>query len=491
MKNKKTIINVLTSGGQVALIGLIYYFLYRFLLDQLGVKLLGVWSVVMSTSSVANIADLGIATSMVRFVSLYEHKNNLKRIPKLIFTGVILNIFIFIPICIIIWPIAYYLLGNIIEDDYISLARQLLPFSLICVLLNSLSGVYGSILDGFRKNYVRNSIFSFSSIVFLFITIWSVKRYGLIGVVWSQVFQSFLSLILCIIFSIRIIKFNPFKWNWSRIIFKEIFKYGIKFQLTSITGILNEPVTKMLLSKFGGLAFTGYYEMANKLVMQIRGVIVSSNQSLMPLMVKESVSSSEVRSKYSILSISFAGVFITSLISLSLINILSPFISSIWIGHNEPIFINVLLIVSGCMFINLLSAPIYFTLLSLDKLLPIIISQSLMAFTNLTLGYFLGSYFNGYGIVFTWMIVVLIGSWYLIRSVDFTNTFGLILNFRFITFLLLIINGITISLVRYYSGQMLIILIINLILTASIFIFLFINRKKLLNSLNYDIRKTN
>ena len=483
MKNKKTIINVLTSGGQVALIGIIYYFLYRFLLDELGVKLLGVWSVVMSTSSIANIADLGIATSMVRFVSLYEHKNNLKRIPKLIFTGVILNVLIFIPICLIIWPVAYFLLGNIIEEDYVALARQLLPFSHLCVLFNSLAGVYGSLLDGFRKNYVRSSIFSFSSILFLFLTMWSVKKYGLIGVVWSQVFQSFLSLVLCIVFAMRLIKFNPFQWNWSKIIFKEIFNYGIKFQLTSLTGILNEPVTKMLLSKFGGLAFTGYYEMANKFVMQIRGVIVNANQSLMPLMVKESVasSSSEEKPKHSILSISFAGVFVISLISLSLVNILGPFISKIWIGHEEPIFVNVLLIVSACMFINLLSAPIYFALLSMDKLLPIIISQSLMAFINLTLGYFLGSYFNGYGIVFTWMIVVLVGSWYLLKSVDFVSTVSLIYNFKTITFLLLMINGITISLARFFPDYMIGILILNLIITCSIFAFLFINRKKYIN----------
>lgn len=483
MKNKKTLINVITSGGQIALIGIIYYFLYRFLLDELGVKLLGVWSVVMSTSSVANIADLGIATSMVRFVSLYEHKNNLERIPKLIFTGVVLNVVIFIPICLLIWPVAYFLLGNIIEADYVDLARQLLPFSLICVLINSLAGVYGSILDGFRKNYIRNSIFSFSSLLFLFLTMWSVKKYGLIGVVWSQVLQSSLSLILCIIFSIRVIRFNPFKWNWSRTIFKEIFNYGIKFQLTSITGILNEPVTKMLLSKFGGLAFTGYYEMANKLVMQIRGVIVNANQSLMPLMVKESVSESNNQSKYSILSISFAGVFVISLISLSVINILSPYISKIWIGHEEPIFVNVLLIVSICMFINLLSAPIYFTLLSRDKLMPIIISQSLMAGINITLGYLLGMYFSGFGIVFTWMIVVLVGSWYLLKSVDFKSTISLTINFKYITLFLLVGTISSLILAINYPANIIAILIIYLTFISSVFVFIFINRKKYINSL--------
>jgi len=128
--NKKTIINIITSGGQVALIGVIYYFLYKYLLNALGVKMLGVWSVVMSTSSLANIADLGIATSMVRYVAIYEHKNNLSRIPQLIFTGIVLNIIIFIPICFIIWPIAYFLLANIIETGYLPIARELLPFSL-------------------------------------------------------------------------------------------------------------------------------------------------------------------------------------------------------------------------------------------------------------------------------------------------------------------------------------------------------------------------
>ncbi|WP_028120914.1 MATE family efflux transporter [Epilithonimonas tenax] len=479
MKNKKTIINVLTSGGQVALIGIMYYFLYRFLLDKLGIKLLGVWSVVMSTSSIANIADLGIATSMVRFVSLYEHKNNLKRIPQLIFTGIVLNILIFIPICLIIWPIAYFLLGNIIEEDFVSLARDLLPFSLICVLLNSLAGVYGSILDGFRKNYIRNSIFSFSSILFLGITIWSVNKFGLIGVVWAQVFQSFLSLSLCVIFAVRLIRFNPFKWNWNKLIFKEIFSYGIKFQLTSITGILNEPVTKMLMSKFGGLAFTGYYEMASKLVMQIRGVIVSANQSLMPLMVKESVEKDESPT-FSILSFSFAGVFFISMFSLTLLNILSPIVSEVWIGHKESIFINVLLLVSICMFINLLSAPTYFALLSVNKLNPIIISQLLMATINIILGWVLGSLFDGYGIVITWMIVVMVGSWYLIKSLEFQNTLKLFNNIKLGTFFFIIINILLITSCRLYPDYSYYFLIVNLVTFALMFFYIMRKIKYLL-----------
>lgn len=464
---KKTLINVITSGGQVALVGLIYYFLYKFLLDELGVKRLGVWSVVMSASSLANLADLGIATSMVRFVALYDHQKNMKRIPHLIFTGVMLNLIIFIPICLIIWPSAYFILENIIEKDYIDLAHELLPFSLICVLLNSLAGVYGSLLDGFRKNYLRNFIFTLSSVIFFLLSFWSVKKYGLIGVVWSQVIQSLVSLILCILVSVKLFKFNPLKWRWNSYIFKEIFSYGIKFQITSITGILNEPVTKMLLAKFGGLAFTGYYEMANKLIMQIRGVIVSANQSLIPLLVKESVESKN-KTYFSVLSISFAAVLVVALISLSSINIISVFISEIWIGKHETVFINILLFLSICMFINLLSAPTYFSLISTSKLNPVIQSQLLMAIINITLGLILGNIFKGYGIVFVWMIVVIVGSLYLLNSVGFKNTFSFLQKYRTSVFFLFTISILNVVLSWLYNDSAYVFFIINICLSAFI-----------------------
>lgn len=467
--NKKTIINIVTSGFQVALIGVIYYFLYRILLEHLGIKLLGVWSVVMSASSVANIADLGIATSIVRFVTLYDHTNRKDEIPQLIYTGVVLNILIFVPICFIIWPIAYYFLENIIELKYVSVARELLPFSLVCVLLNSIAGVYGSILDGYRKNYIRNTIFSLSSFVFLFLSVLGVKKYGVMGVVYAQIFQSSLSLIMCIILSVRIVRFNPVKYNWNKNIFKEIFNYGLKFQMTSITGILNEPVTKMLMAKFGGLAFTGYYEMATKLVMQIRGVIISANQSLMPIMVKESLNERETP-RFSVLSLSFIGVFFLSMYALTYINITAPIISEVWIGHRESIFINILLIVSFSMFINLLSAPNYFTLLSINKLNAIIISQLIMAVCNISISFILGYFFKGYGIVFTWMIVVLIGSWYLIQSLPFKNTLNLFLNIKLQTFVAVFFNIIFIVLSKlhpeyiyfYFSGNIIVFYLISI-----------------------------
>ncbi len=55
VKKKLVVLNVISSAGQVIFVGLIYFLLYRFLLKQIGIEMLGVWSVVLSTSSLADL----------------------------------------------------------------------------------------------------------------------------------------------------------------------------------------------------------------------------------------------------------------------------------------------------------------------------------------------------------------------------------------------------------------------------------------------------
>src|SRR5690606_16388397 len=46
--------------------------------------------------------------------------------------------------------------------------------------------------------------------------------------------------------------------------------------------MLGDPLTKMLLAKFGGLDSTAYFDMANRMIQQIRALIVSVNKVFVP-----------------------------------------------------------------------------------------------------------------------------------------------------------------------------------------------------------------
>ena len=61
LQKRRLLINAIMSVVQVVVTSGILFVLYRFLIRTIGVEKLGIWSVVLSTSSVAGIANLGLA----------------------------------------------------------------------------------------------------------------------------------------------------------------------------------------------------------------------------------------------------------------------------------------------------------------------------------------------------------------------------------------------------------------------------------------------
>jgi O-antigen/teichoic acid export membrane protein len=430
MKNKKIVINVISSGGQIAVIGIVYFFLYKYLVKHLGVELLGVWSVVMATSSIANLANFGVSTSVVRFVALYLKDGRESNIRNLIFTSVIFILGFFLVLSLLIYPFADILLQYVIDAKYINTALEILPYSIGCLILNAIAGVYASVLDGMQKNYLRSIVFTLSSLVLLGLTYSLTIKYGLKGVVWAQLAQSFFTILGSLFIVIKLTNFNPFKWQWDKTIFKEIFSYGIKFQIISLSVMFNEPVTKLLLAKYGGLQFTGYYEMANRLIMQLRGVVTNANQSLIPLLVKNNNDSVSVDNSNRIYKISFFCISIISLIMLTFPIIFSGFISQIWIGSQQLVFVNLLLLTVISVYINLLCGPSYFAFIAEGKLNPIIKAQVFIASFNVFFGFLLGYYFGGYGVAIAWLIAVIVGTVFLLNYYSKLLTISFFSNFK-------------------------------------------------------------
>jgi O-antigen/teichoic acid export membrane protein len=262
-----------------------------------------------------------------------------------------------------------------------------------------------------QKNYIRNIIFSVSSLLLLVLAYILVPKYHIKGVAIAQLLQSVFALFTCLILVIVYTKYNPLKWNWSKQIFKQIFSYGMKFQFISLANMLNEPITKILLGKFGGMAFAGYYEMANRLLMQARGVIISSTQSLVPVMIN--LSKNEIPAFY---KKTFSNVLFFSMTIMACIVLSGRIVSFYWIGSYQPVFCTALLILSLSLFVNILNAPAYFYYMADGNLNILIKNHLLLGLLNALLSYLLGYWFGGFGVVFGWFIAILFSSLYLLLT---------------------------------------------------------------------------
>ncbi len=409
MQKRQVLINAIMSVTQIIVISGILFILYRFLLNTIGVEQLGIWSLVLATTSVTQIANFGLSGSVVKFVAKYIAQGDDEKVSAVIQTAA-LSIGAFITVVLVVgYPIAVWVLGLVIPDKSYTLALSILPFAFFALWLMMITGIFQAGLDGYQRIDLRSLLLMGGAILNLLLCFIMVPTYGLLGVAYARIIQN-----STVLFSsgfllkrcLPSLPIFPFKLDLS--IFKEIIGYGINFQIISITQMLYDPITKALLSKFGGLPMVGYYEMANRMIQQFRALIVSANRVLVPAIADlQEKTPEKIQSVY---LTSYQLLFYLALPFYSLLTVCMPIISELWIGHYESVFVIFGILLSIGWFLNTLNVPAYFTNLGTGELRWNVISHIVIALLNAGLGFILGVFYNGIGVVVAWVFSLALGS---------------------------------------------------------------------------------
>ena len=156
-----------------------------------------------------------------------------------------------------------------------------------------------------------------------------------------------------------------------------MWRYGVNFQFISILVLLTEPLAKGLLSYYGNLTAVGYFEMANRLVTQVRAVLVSANQVLVPYYAKMGETTPETIKTLYMKNLN--AVFVLGSLTFSSLVAMSPLISELWIGRLEPQFLLFAVMLAGGWFINVLSVPAYFANLGIGRIADNVLQHGIMS----------------------------------------------------------------------------------------------------------------
>ncbi|MFL9835711.1 lipopolysaccharide biosynthesis protein [Chryseobacterium terrae] len=450
--SKKLTINATSAVIQVVFTALLYFFLYKYLLEKIGVEQLGVWSLILSFSSIANLANLGMTSGLVKFVAEYLLEHDKSKLGKLIFTSVLSMSVLFLVLSLIILAGAQFFLRYVIDKKILDIALVILPYSLSSLCINAIGGVFTSVLEGHQKNYIRNFIYIISGIVMYVGAILLTPLYQLKGVAIAQLLQSGFIFLAAMIFTIKI---NPnYKirhWKWSTQSFKELFNYGYKFQLVSVCQMLYEPATKLLLGKYGGLAFLGHYEMANKVVSQFRALLTNANQVVVPVVAEKAKLEEASFMQAFYIKMNRVLLLFNLPLSTSLI-ITAPLISLLWLDNFNFDFIFSVLILSVATFFNVMCGPAYFSSMGQGRLNILVLVHIGMAFANIVIGIILGLYGGGYGIIIAWAIALAGGSLVLIFNYNKTLKISILDVFQKEEFKLILVGlGIIIFNILFYQ----------------------------------------
>ena len=297
-----------------------------------------------------------------------------------------------------------------------------------------------------------------------------MPQYGLIGVAYAQLWQAgFLLLGSLISLKLALKQFKPFVVGWDKAIFKNIFSFGIQEQIISICQLCFDPLTKSMLGSFGSLQMVTYYEMANRLVVQLRGFLVSANQVFIPVFAGSHEKSKDgIQRLYGQV---FSINFLLSILWVSFIIASVVPVSNIWIRQTNSQFIIITVLLAFAYLTNIIMSPAYFANMGRAILRDNVIGNVIIGVLNLTLCLVLGFFYKGYGVITGWSIALSVGSLYTLFKYHKEYRLHiktLLSNKDIIISIVGIFYGITVFLFFYYNNH------INVWLMFGIDIFVFL-----------------
>jgi len=409
VQKNRLVSNAVVSVIQVLVMTGTMFVLYRVLLRTIGIKQLGIWSLVMATGSLTQLANLGLVGGVTKFVAQYVARDEHELASRVIETAVISLALSTGIVLAGVFLFARPVLSLFIPPSSLQAALSIVPYAFLSLWILILVGVFQAGLDGYQRIDSRNIIVMIGSLFYLGLCYVFALKWGLVGVAAASVAQN-LWLLAATWQVLR--KYTPslpfWHYRWDLALFKEMLAYGVKFQVMSVAIMVTDPLTKAFLSRFGGLASVGYYDMCNRMVQQLRALIVSPGFTLVPAAadLKER-GAARIRGLY---SLSYDLTFCLAAAAYGLVIIYAPVISRLWIGHYEPTFVTFAFLLSVGWFFNVLGVPAYFINLGTGELRWNVVSHTSAAILNGAAGFLLGREFGAPGVVVAWIASLVMSS---------------------------------------------------------------------------------
>ena len=410
MNKNRIFSNAAVSVLQVIVSSCTLFFLYRILLSTIGVKLLGVWSVVMATSSLTQIANPGFGASTTKFVSQYLARGEQETAGRVIETAVLSLSLLMALLLAAVYPVVRMALPAFIAPDCLGAGLSILPYAFLTLWIGFISGVLQAGLDGFQRIDSKNMVIITGSLFYVVSCAFFARFWGLAGVALASVLQALWILVFTwIILKRRLPGLPALCYGWDRSLFREMLRYGLGFQFITVTGMLSDPLTKIMLSRFGTLSDVAYYEMANRMVQQVRGVLATPGYLLVPAIadLRERGEEGKIGRLY---ADSYNLIFSLSAGAYTLLLAYLPVISQLWIGQVQASFMVFSALLSLGWFCNLLALPSYYANLGTGEMRWNVIGHVLVAVLNPVLSFFLGWRFGAVGVVSGWVGSIIAGN---------------------------------------------------------------------------------
>jgi O-antigen/teichoic acid export membrane protein len=285
MRKRELIKNVGSGWFSLGIDILVGLFLSPFIIHRLGDTAYGAWILVFSITGYYGLFDLGIRSSIVRYVSTYTATNDTAGVSRLINTALAVYTAIGIATLATTFILSRFLQFLFkMPPDFLTTARVLFLMVGAAVAVGFPAGVFGGILEGLNRFYFVNVTTVSSTLLRAVLIVLALNRgYGLLTVALITVALPLLGAALRAIIALRLL---PLRFGWryiERSALGEIARYsGVSFILM-IAYKLRFKTDEVVISTMLSVAAVTYFSIGDRLVDYTAEVVGSMAQIFLPM----------------------------------------------------------------------------------------------------------------------------------------------------------------------------------------------------------------
>jgi O-antigen/teichoic acid export membrane protein len=270
------------SLGFDVLVGL---FLSPFLVHSLGDTAFGIWVLIFSVTGYYGLFDLGIRSSVVRYVSKFTATDDVEDLAKLINTSLFTYSCIGLLSLLVTAVLAIYV-DHIfkIPPEFHSTARWLLLMAGASVGLGFPLGVVGGYLDGLQRFYVNNWSNIAGDVARLALIILAVRHgRGLLTIAAITVTLPLILSVIRAVIAYRILPI-PFGFKYvNRSTFRTMANYSSVTLVIMIATQLKFKTDNIVIGTMISAAAVTYFSFGARIVSYAQQVVMSLAQNFLPL----------------------------------------------------------------------------------------------------------------------------------------------------------------------------------------------------------------
>lgn len=350
--------NAVLSLAQ-AVVGVLALFItYRFLLAQAGAAALGLWSLTVGTLSFVRLADISGGQALTRLVAVAEANPTGAKAAAFIDTVVLFSLLLYGVLSLVAWLPFGWILSIMVEEGRRAEALRLLPWAFASLITMVLAATQTSALDGLQRADLRSLVMMAGYVVFTLLALLLIPTHGVRGLALAQVAQQILVLVGARMISVRLVQgLSLVPVQWSLPALRQSVGYGLRLQANTLAGMVYDPLSRLLINHFDGLAVLGVYEVASRVVVQVRSLLIAAATPLVPAFAsahdKDEKRATDLLHRSIWMTTMIGGAFAIGLI------LLAPIVSLLFFAQVKPLFVILVIALASAYFINTSVVPLY------------------------------------------------------------------------------------------------------------------------------------